>query len=180
MRYSLLLLVVMTAVACGSHVSSTDVQSFRSDALTVSAAASTYGNQTAQMQSVTNCMSLHQQYDSQVRSVIGRMQSVAPAMDSMMADEQHMSDGDMGCSADAMMAELDAHRSAACLSSTDMTSNVAEAQRHAALMTEWAAHEESRSQELGSLMGMGMGMSGAGTSTGRCQHHADGTYSLQP
>ena len=180
MRYSLLLLVVMTAVACGSHVSSTDVQSFRSDALTVSAAASTYGNQAAQMQSVTNCMSLHQQYDSQVRSVIGRMQSVAPEMDSMMADEQHMGDGDMGCGADAMMAELDAHRGAACSSSTDMTSNVAEAQRHVALMMEWAAHEASRSQELGSLMGMEMGMGGAGTSTGRCQHHADGTYSLQP
>ena len=176
MRDSLLLLVFLTPVGCGSHLSSTDIQSFRSDALAVSAAASAYGNQTAQMQSVTNCMSLHQAYDSQVRPLIGRMQSMAPAMDSMMTDEQHMSDGDLGCGADAMMAELEAHRTAACASSTDMGSNETEAQRHAGAMMDWAAHEASRSQELGSMMGM----SGAGSSTGRCQHHADGSYSLQP
>src|SRR5215470_17893357 len=114
MRYSLLVPVVVTTVACGSHVSSTDVQNFSSDALAVAAAASTYGNQAAQIQSVAGCTSLHQGYDSQVRPMIGQMQSLAPEMDSMMGDEQHMSDGDMDCGANAMMAELDAHRGAAC------------------------------------------------------------------
>ena len=179
MRYSLLVLVVI-ATACGSHVSPTDIQSFRSDALAVSAAASTYGNQAAQMQSVASCTTLHQGYDSQVRPMVGRMQSLAPNMDSMMGDEQHMGDADMDCAANAMMAELDAHRNAACASSSDMAQNVAEAQRHSGAMMQWAAHEADRSEELGSLMGMAMGMGGNGSSGSHCRHDSDGGYSLHP
>jgi len=180
MRHSLLVLVVVTVAACGSQLSSTEIQNFRSDALAVSTAATTYGNQTAQMQSVASCTSLHQGYDSQVRPLIGQMQSMSSAMDSMMGDEQHMGDADIRCGADAMMVELDAHRAAACASSTDMASNEAEAQRHAAEMVQWATHESDRSQELGSLMGMAMGMGGNGSSGSHCRHDSDGGYSLDP
>jgi len=180
MRYFLLAPVVVTTVACGAHVSSTDVQTFRSDALAIAAAASTYSSQAAQMQSVSGCTTVHQGYDSQVRPMIGRMQSLAPEMDSMMGDEQHMGDGDMDCAANAMMAELDAHRSAACASSADMAANEAEAQRHSVAMMQWATHAADRSQELGSLMGMAMGMGGNESSGSHCRHDSDGGYSLDP
>jgi hypothetical protein len=86
----------------------------------------------------------------------------------------------MGCAANAMMAELDRHQTAACASTTDMAPNEGEAQQHVAAMTQWASHEMARSHDLASMAGMGMGNMGSGTAGGHCVHNVDGSYTLQP
>ncbi len=181
-----LLAVPLALAACGgttSGVSQADVQAFRADAQVVSSAATTYGTQAATMTSSATCNSAQGAYDDQVRPMIGRMQGMGTSMDGMMGSMNHMGDGDMECTANAMMAELDRHGGAACASTTDMAPNVAEAQSHVARMTGWATHQMERAQEMGSMMGMsGMmgGAGGTGTATGHCVRNADGSYTFQP
>jgi hypothetical protein len=90
-----------------------------------------------------------------------------------------MSDADMTCTADAMMAELDRHHAVACASTSDMGPNVTEAQQHVAAMTDWADHQMARSQELGGMMGGTGGMGGTGSPSGHCVHDDTG-YHMGP
>jgi hypothetical protein len=166
-----------------SGVSQADIQAFRGDAQVVSAAATSYGTQAAAMTSITACNTTQGAYDDQVRPMIGRMQGMGTSMDEMMGSMNHMGDGDMECTANAMMAELDRHGAAACASATDMAPNVAEAQAHVAAMTRWATHQMERAGDMGSMMGMsGMmgGAGGTGTATGHCVRNSDGSYTFQP
>lgn len=168
-----------------SGVSQAEIQAFRGDAQVVSTAATTYGTQAATMTSSATCNAAQGAYDDQVRPMVGRMQGMGTSMDEMMGSMNHMADGDMECTANAMMAELDRHGSAACASATDMAPNVAEAQSHVAAMTRWATHQMERAGDMGSMMGTsGMGMmggaaAGTGTATGHCVRNADGSYTFQ-
>jgi hypothetical protein len=172
----------LVLAACGgstSGVSTADVQRFDTVSLQVGTTVTTYGTQAASMQDVVACDSLQATYDGEVRPMVGVLMSMGGRMDHQMDGMGHMSDGDMGCSADAMQAELDRHRGAAC-TSADVTVDRAEAARHVAAMGQWAAHEAARAQETGSMMGM-MGMGGTGGSVaGHCVHGADGTFTFQP
>jgi hypothetical protein len=182
MRYAFLALA-LTVVACGGSTSgldATEIQKFNTAAQGVSTAALTYGNQAAAMTSPATCASAQNTYDSQVRPLVGQMQGMGASMDAMMGSMNHMDAEDMGCSANAMMAELDRHRTASCASTTDMTPNKSEAQQHVAMMTQWANHEMGRSHDLASMAGMGMGNMGSGTTNGHCVHNADGSYTFQP
>jgi hypothetical protein len=178
MRYAFLALSLALA-ACGgssSGITSTEIQSFTSAAQGVSTAAVTYGTQTAAMTSAGACASEHGTYDSHVRPLVGHMQDMGPAMDASMGSQHHAEDEDIACAANAMMAELDRHRTAACASTTDMALNKAEAQHHVASMTQWATHEMGRAHDLGTMMDH----TGSGSTSGHCIHNADGSYTFQP
>jgi hypothetical protein len=182
MRHAFLALV-LTLAACGgstSGLNATEIQAFNTAAQGVATAAASYGTQAAAMTSPATCATAHDSYDAQARPLIGQMQGMGPSMDAMMGSMNHMDAEDMGCSANAMMAELDRHRAAACASTADMTPNKAEAQQHVAAMTQWANHEMGRSHDLASMAGMGMDHMGSGTTTGHCVHNADGSYTFQP
>jgi hypothetical protein len=170
-------------VACGgstSGLNTAEIQAFNTSAQGVSAAATTYGTQAAAMTSVATCTSAQTSYDAQVRPMVGQMQGMGADMDGMMGSMNHMDAEDMGCSANAMLAELNRHQAVACASTTDMTPNKVEAQQHVGAMTQWASHEMGRSHDLGSMAGMGMGNMGSGSTTGHCIHNADGSYTFQP
>jgi hypothetical protein len=146
----------------------------------ISSAAAAYGTQANGMTSATACGTDETGYDAQVRPMVEQMTGMAPGMDQKMGSMGHGGDADMTCAADAMMAELDRHKGAACTSATDMGPNVTEAQHHVATMTQWADHQMVRSDELGSMMGTGMGgMGGGGMTTGECVRNADGTYTMK-
>ena len=182
-RYAFLSLALALA-ACGGSTSGPDtaeIQAFNAAAQGVSVAAATYGTQAAAMTTPGSCTAAQNAYDAQVRPMVGQMQGMGSSMDGMMDSMGHMDADDMGCSANAMMAELDRHRAVACTSTTDMSPNQAEAQHHVASMTQWAGHAEGRSHDLASMTGMGMGgMMGSGTTTGHCIHGVDGGYTFQP
>jgi hypothetical protein len=183
MRYALLLLPVALA-ACGGTTSGLDqaaIREFNTRAQGVSVAASTYSSDAAAMTTATFCTASHASYDAQVRPMIGQMQGMGANMDSMMGSMNHMDAEDMGCSANAMLAELNRHQAVACASTTDMTPNKVEASQHVASMTQWAGHAMGRSHDLASMAGMSMGgMMGSGSTTGHCIHNADGSYTFQP
>jgi hypothetical protein len=166
-----------------SGVSQAEIQAFRGDAQVISSAATAYGTEAASMTSSSTCIAAQGAYDGQVRPVVGRMQGMGVSMDEMMGSMNHMADGDMECGANAMMAELDRHRAAACASTSDMAPNVAEARLHVATMTRWATHEMERAGDMVSMMGTsGMmgGAAGTGSATGHCVRNSDGSYTFQP
>jgi hypothetical protein len=167
-RYVFLALA-LTLAACGgstSGLNTAEIQAF---------------NTSAQGASPATCTSTQTSYDSQVRPMVGQMQGMGADMDGMMGSMNHMDAEDMGCSANAMLAEMNRHQAIACASTTDMTPNKAEAQQHVASMTQWAGHAMGRSHDLASVAGMSMGgMMGSGTTGGHCIHNADGSYTFLP
>jgi hypothetical protein len=180
-RYAFLALA-LTLAACGgstSGLNTAQIQAFNTSAQGVSAAVTTYGTQAAAMTSPATCSAAQTSYDSQVRPMVGQMQGMGADMDGMMGSMNHMDAEDMGCSANAMLVEMNRHQAVACASTTDMTPNKAE--QHVAAMTQWAGHAMGRSHDLASMAGMSMGgMMGSGSTTGHCIHNADGSYTFQP
>ena len=178
-----ILALALTLAACGGSTSGLDtaeIQAFNASAQGVSAAVTTYGTQAATMTSPATCTSTQSSYDSQVRPMVGQMQGMGADMDAMMGSMNHMDAEDMGCTANAMLAELNRHQAVACASTTDMTPNKAEAQQHVGAMTQWASHATGRSHDLATMSGMGMGGMGSGTTGGHCIRNADGSYTFQP
>ena len=181
--------LALAACGAGPGVGPSDVQAFDGTAQTISATATSYGTQAAGMTSTTQCTGVQGAYDAQVRPMVSQMQGMGIAMDGQMGAMGRMADGDMECTANAMMAELDRHGAAACGSTTGVAADVAEAQRHVAAMTRWAAHEQDRAQEMGSMMGMSGMMGGSGrmggsggvaAGSGLCVQNPDGSYTFQP
>jgi hypothetical protein len=178
------LLLALVALACGggssSSTSAGTPQQLNALAQNVASAASAYDTQAAGMANAAACATDEVQYDGQVRPDVVQMQAMGPHMDQMMMDSLgDAADADMACAADAMMAELDHHRSMACASAADMAPNMDEAHRHATAMAQWADHEMARTSAMGSMMGGGMGgMPGGGMSTGHCVKNGDGSYSM--
>ena len=183
MRHSFVIVLTLAASACGasSGVTTADVQKFNALSQNVSSAAASYGTTATGMTGTASCNDAENAYDARVRPMISEMQGMAPRMDDKMGSMSHMPHADMECGANAMMAELDRHKTVACASATDMAPNKTEAQQHVTAITQWADHEMARSAEIGSMMGMGMGgMGGSGMTTGHCVHNADGSYTMQP
>jgi hypothetical protein len=170
------LAVSIVAMACGGSGSSdagdASLQALNALSLEISAAAAAYGAQAGSMPDVATCASQEDAYHADVHPKVQRMQGMGPELDGIMSGMGHHSEADIGCAADAMMAELEHHHGAACASATDMDANRAEAQRHVTAMTEWADHQRSRSHDMGA-------MGGGGMTTGHCVHHDDGRYELE-
>ena len=184
MRY-LVLILALSIAACGgsstSGVTTADVQRLNTLSQNVSSAVGTYGTQAATMTDSTSCNGAEITYDSHIRPMVSEIQGMGTAMDDKMGSLNHTSDADMECGANAMMAELDHHKTVACASATDMAPNKTEAQQHIANMTQWANHEMVRSDGMGSTMGMEMGgMGGGGITTGHCAHNPNGSYTMHP
>lgn len=114
--------------------------------------------------------------------MVGQMQGMGADIDGMMGSMNYMDAEDMGCSANAMLPEMNRHQAVACTSTADMTPKKAEAKQHVASMTQWAGHAMGRSHDLASMEGMSMVgiMMGSGSTTGHCIHDADGSYTFQP
>jgi hypothetical protein len=175
-------LSLLTA-ACGtggSSMTTAEVQSFRTAVQAVSSAAASYGAQATTLPDLPACTAAEASYHGQVAPMVERMAAMGAGMDDHMASMGHMGDGDMGCGAAAMAAELARHHGVACASTVDMTPNEAEAGQHAAAMAAWADHMKARADQMGSYMGMGM-MGGGGTAvSGLCVRQPDGSYVLRP
>lgn len=170
-------------VACGnsgSGIDTAEIQAFGTAARGVSSAAEDYGVAAAAMTSPASCASAQAAYDGRARPLVGQMQGMGPSMDAMMASMGHMDADDVGCSADAMRAELDRHAAAACASPTDVAVDAAEALQHVAAMERWAGHAAGRAHDLASMAGMPMGGMGGGATGSHCIRGADGAFSLQP
>lgn len=157
MRRLMLAGVVAAMAACGgsSDTSNTqDVQSFDTAGQDISAKVATYRAQAATMADMAACTAAENTFDGQVRPMVERMKQMSGAMDDRMRSMNGSDDADMGCGSDAMQAELDRHRAAACASS-DMAMNRAEASQHADMMDELVTHQRGRAAELASMMGTG-------------------------
>jgi hypothetical protein len=155
----------------------TNVMGVQAGALQLAAAASAYGTAAAAMADVAACRSEAAAYDDVVRPMVQQMRAIAAAVDRRMMSMGQASSADVQCGADAMLWELDRHRSLAC-AAADMGPNRTEALGHAQAMTEWADHQRVRSEEMGSMMGVG-GMMPGGGATGTCQRNEDGSYTTK-
>jgi hypothetical protein len=173
---SVLALAVVVGCGGGSHgAGEADVRAYSELAQQISSAASTYGSAAAATSDVPSCQSGHAAYDAQVRPMVDRMRAMSGGMDSQMGMMGHTADGDMTCSSDAMLAELDRHHAVAC-TSTDMTEDHAEAGRHATAIEMWAEHQRQCTDNMGGMMG---GTGGSSTTT-TCHRNGDGTFTLAP
>lgn len=186
MLKALLAVPLLAAAACGggsgsSGATAADVRQLNTLSQQVLGAEGSYGAAAGAMTDMMSCQSAQSGYDGQVRPMVDEMQAMGPAMDQQMSGMGHPADADLACAADAMMAELDHHQSAACASASDMPANMAEAADHVAAMTGWADHQLARSHDMGSMSGMGMGgMGGGGMTTGHCVRNGDGTFTMGP
>ena len=170
----------LLAAACGGSSSSEkgpDANAYAGLAQDISTKATTYATAADVTPDVPSCQAGHTAYDGEARPMVVQMQGMSGDMDRQMTMMGSAADADMTCGADAMRAELDHHAAVACTSTT-MADNHAEANRHAAAMVDWAAHQHARAEEMGGMMGT-MGMGGGATTT-TCHRNADGTFTLGP
>ena len=148
--------------ACGSApapasdaVSTSDLDTYRSLAEQTQAAASSYrATMTGAGATLATCATIHDAYDGQVRPWISKMSGMSGSLDGYI-DAHHGGDfADLTCVVAGMLAELDAHRAAAC-ASPDFGIDRAEAVRHADAMATYAGHQLQRCGEMGRGMGGG-------------------------
>jgi hypothetical protein len=158
--------------------SSADVVQYRQLALNVQSAATTHGQSMANglISTQAGCQSAEQQYDGQVRPWISKMMTMSGSMDSLAAEHGGSMEADMGCDAQAMMQELDEHRSLAC-ASVDMAPNRAETARHVAAMMSYTGHATERCDEM--MSGLSGGAWGWSPMMSGCQM-ASGSGGMMP
>lgn len=154
--------LALAVSACGSTpapasevVSTSDLDTYRSLAEQTQAAATSYR---ATMMGVGatlgTCATIHDAYDRQVRPWVSRMSGMSGSMDGYIDAHNGGDFADLTCVAAGMLAELDAHRAAACASS-DFGIDRAEAARHVDAMATYAGHQLQRCGEMGRGMGGG-------------------------
>lgn len=101
------------------------------------------------------CSAAHDAYDAQVRPWLSDMVQRSGAMDDLIVAHDGAGYADMGCVTSAMMADLDAHRLAACTFGT-LSEDRAESYRHADVIASYGAHVYDRcGQMTGGLGGRG-------------------------
>lgn len=152
------------------------VQGFHALARDIATAATAYGAAAATMSDLAACSPAETAYDGQVRPIVQQMRVLARDMDATMGSLGQAPLGDMSCGSDALLAELDRHRAAAC--GSDLSAAKAEAARHVQTMTSWTEHQRIRSEQMGALMDAGSTM-GTGGTTGTCQRDGDGTFAAR-
>ncbi len=147
--------LLVAAVACGGRSTSgtadtAAIAAYQGLSADVQSAASAYGAAIdAPAMSTGGCPALHDAYDAQVRPWVSGMVQGAGAMDAYLDAHGGAAYADMSCVANAMRAELDAHRAIACTFTT-LADDQAEVARHAGVMTSYAAHVSGR---CGTMMG---------------------------
>lgn len=168
-RAAVLTCTALLSAACGASMDSgpmrgsTDtsaVAAYQGLSSDVQTAATAYGATMAGPgMTVGGCAAAHDAYDAQVRPWLSQMMQGSAAMDAYMDAHGGVAYADMACVASAMLAELDAHRAAAC-TFTALADDQAEAARHVGAMTSYASHVSGR---CGTMMG---GASGGGYTWG--------------
>ena len=158
---------VVLVVSCGgtssgpsaSPASSREVVQYKQLALQLQSAVGSYGETMAGtgVTTLAECQSVEAQYDGQVRPWVSQMMGMSGEMDSLASAHGGAMEADMGCDANAMMQELDNHRSMAC-ASADLSTDRAEAARHVQAMTGYTSHGMQRCD------GMLSGLDGGGWS----------------
>ena len=153
-------LVLTTACRGTNDLAPADVTSYNQLATDVSGQLQTYCGSAATMSSGAACTAALQQYLDHVRPDMAGMSPLAGRIDDhMMGMGTMMNAGDMRCGMDLMAREVDRHAGVAC-TSTDMSANRAEAQRHCDQMQGYADHMRMRGAEATGMMGSGMMGSG--------------------
>jgi hypothetical protein len=158
--------LMTTAMACGSSpggspggqvtANATTITQYENLSSDVGAAMLSYGAaMNGPGMTLAGCAAAHDGYDAQVRHMVQQMIDMSGAMDAFMSSHGGYGSADMGCVANAMLAEIDAHGRIACSYAT-LAEDQAEAGRHVGAMTSLASHAYDR---CGSMMG-GLGGSG--------------------
>ncbi|HEX9052428.1 MAG TPA: hypothetical protein VF841_18015 [Anaeromyxobacter sp.] len=150
---------LLTVVACGrsssspagpSVASSAAITQYQDLTASVQSAAVTYGTTMSDpAMTAGGCAAAHDAYDAQVRPWISQMVQMSGAMDAFMDAHNGYAYADMACVANAMLQELDAHRTVACTFST-LGGDQTEASRHVGVMTSLTGHAYDR---CGQMMG---------------------------
>jgi hypothetical protein len=181
MRPNRLLALAGAAVlsACGAGAGTDDgelaaLQDFQAVGAELSTVVATYGTAAAALADPAECAPLHAGYADHAGRLAARMREAGEAMERHMASHGSMGPGDTTCGADAVLAELERHRAAAC-TGPDVDADGQEAARHVATMAALMEHQRVRYEEAGARMGM-MGPSGDGTFT--CERREDGSFEM--
>ncbi len=140
----------------------------------VQSAADSYGAAMgAPGMTLAGCSAVHDAYDAQVRPWLSQMMQASGTMDAYMDAHGGGAYADMGCVANAMLSELDAHRAAACTFAT-LSDDQAEVTRHVGVMGTYGSHLTAR---CGTMMG---GASGHGYMWGPIATGCGSTGSTDP
>ena len=157
----------------GSSGAASQLASYRTLGLQMTATVDAYAADTATLPDVPACEAAHTRYEGAMPGMVDRMRAMSDAMDRHMADMGH-SGFDMTCMADAMRAELQRHHAAAC-TGPGVPADEQEAAAHVQAMRRFMEHQRMRYQDAGSSMGM-MGPPDGSTFT--CRRNADGSFTL--
>lgn len=168
--------LAITACGGGTGSSSNDASTFAAYQVLgqqMTTTVTAYAAETATLPDVAACDAAHGRYEAAMEGMVERMRQMSAEMDQHM--EGMGQDGfDMGCVADAMVAELERHHAAAC-TSADVTADEQEAAAHVATMNQFMEHQRMRYQDAGASMGM---MDPPEGTTCTCQENADGSFTL--
>ena len=147
------LFVAALVAACGSSTSTTapDVVAYKQLAQQLEVSVSSYRDAGTSVPTVTDCMSVHNNYDSHVRPLVHQMLSMSTGMDNCMIGFGDSTDANFQATCDSMVSELDHHAQTACQSST-LSQDWAETQRHCDAMDSFVQHELSGEGTLAGMM----------------------------
>lgn len=153
---------LLAVIACGGSSTSpgsddkAQIATYQDLSGRVQSAALSYGaTMSAPTVTVAGCSAAHDVYDAQVRPWVSQMVQMSGAMDGFIGAHDGAAFADMSCVANAMLADLDAHRRVACTFAR-LSDDQAEAARHAGVMTSYSAHVYDRcGQMMGGIGGHG-------------------------
>ena len=155
-----------TTVACTDSSGSNprpstadDIEAFEQLSVDVGAAATAYRAEVtgSEMAAVETCREIHDQYDADVRTLVGQMGDMSGALDTFMGAHGGGDRADVSCVAADMLSEIDRHHAVAC-QLADLSADQSEAVHHADVMTSYTAHSMQRSEQMmRALDGMGGG-----------------------
>lgn len=171
-RTSFLCLLTLAA-ACGgaetsspSTATSSPLEAYLAADQQVAAAVTTYQGATQAPSATSRCQADQASYDAAANSALAGLNAAAAQLDRATARNGRGAagqDGELACRIRAMTAEMARHRAQAC-TSQDAAANLAEAQQHLALMTQWMEQARTRARAQDGL--------------GGCQENADGSFNV--
>lgn len=133
-----------------TRTSGMDATAYRSTALQLSSAATSYDTATSTMTTPAECTDALQQHLSQLQPVAQQMGQLAGPMDGAMESMGRMTDADMECGFTVMQQQLRQYAAGAC-SASDMAANREAARQHVATLQALSNHMQMRADEVSQL-----------------------------
>ncbi len=169
----------LVAAGCGGGTAETSsdvaaMQAYQALGQDVSSTVATYQADTAALPDDAACEAAYEKYEAPIAAMLGRMAEMSAMMDRYLAEYFFAAPPDMACVAEAMLAEFERHRGAAC-AAPDAPADEAEAAEHVAAMTAFVNHQRARYENVCSMMGM---MDAPAESTWTCLKNADGSFTI--